>query len=127
MKLLKGSEDYRTRPRQPEVHPLNHLYPLELNITHQPKVVTPQSQEYEELVNMDVDSEFDFSENDGCDNFVSHTEIPSDLPVQNINPEPVPSLNDEIPLSSDPAPTVRYSGRGRRIKPRTGFEDYVMD
>ena len=129
VKLLKGSEDYQTRPRQPEVHPLNHLYPLELNITHQPKVVTPQSQEYEELVNMDVDSEFDFSENDGCDNFVSHTEIPSDLPVQNITPEPVdPSLNDsEIPLSSEPAPTVRYSGRGRRIKPRTGFEDYVMD
>ena len=111
-------------------------FPLELNITHQPRVVPPQSQEYEDLVNMEVGSEFDFSENvneeDSPDDALSPIETPLSMLTNNLNPESVdPSLDDEIPHHNDPEPPkvepTRFSGRGRRIIPRTGFEDYVMD
>ena len=138
VKLLKGTEDYRTRPRQPEVHPINHLYPLELNITHQPRVVIPQSKEYEDLVNMDINSEFDFSEesvnpedfNDPAD--IIETQA-STLEDQNLSLEPVAqSLSDkQVPHSTGDEPPivepVRYSGRGRKLVPKRGFEDFVTE
>ena len=138
VKLLKGTEDYRTRPRQPEVHPINHLYPLELSITHQPCVVVPQSQEYEDLVNMEVDTDLDYSE-DSVD-YVEHNEPSGPFesilaPPEDNCPSPSPvvqTLSDNLdaPVSEEEqiqVEPVRYSGRGRKIIPRKGWEDFVPE
>ena len=131
VKLLKGSADYLERPRQPEVHPINHLFPLELNITHQPKVVVPQNLEYVELLNMEVDTEEDSGRTDG-------EEDQEELPLADQSPSPV--LESEGPLElvaveeSGPFPShetpviepVRYSKRGRKILPKK-YEDFVTE
>ena len=122
VKLLKGTADYETRPRQPELHPINHLYPLELSITHQHRVATPANQEYEDLVHMDVDSEFDFTcSNDDytgqedCDDPIDQAElaVPTDCdtgredcngPTDQAEPM-VPTLEDSN-LSSEPVAPI---------------------
>ncbi|CAL4146372.1 unnamed protein product [Meganyctiphanes norvegica] len=58
VKLLKASADYETRPRQPELHPINHLFPLELSITHN-HIIPPQDDI--DIAQAEVEPEFDFS------------------------------------------------------------------
>ena len=33
--VLKGSADYLSKKREPKIHPVKHLYPVELSITHE--------------------------------------------------------------------------------------------
>ena len=33
--VLKGSADYLSKKREPEIHPVKHLYPVELSLTHE--------------------------------------------------------------------------------------------
>ena len=113
VKILKGTADYLTRPRQPELHPVNHLFPLELNITHNHRVTIPDNQEYQDLVHMDVNEELDFSgflpDDDGredCDDPIDPSE-----------------LSDPI-LEDNSSETIRYSSRGRRIIPKK-YGDFV--
>ena len=98
VKLLKSAPDWREKKRHPEVHPINHLFPLELNITHQPKVNTPQGQDFEELLNGGVEAEYDFSESlsendinlEDNDDSIDPVESPvSELEVQEPNDQPI--------------------------------------
>ena len=43
--VLKVSADYLTRKREPEVHPISHLYPLELSLTHEYRTPLPKVNE----------------------------------------------------------------------------------
>ena len=138
VKLLKGTADYQTRPRQPELHPINHLFPLELNITHLHRVAIPSTREYEDLVNKDVDSEFDFTNLDesdtgrgSCDDPIDQVEL-AVPPLEDsiLSSEPLAQLSDGAsPLVAEveqlDVEPPRYSNRGRRIIPRKGYEDFV--
>ena len=137
VKLLKGTADYQTRPRQPELHPINHLFPLELNITHLHRVPAPSSQEYEDLIHMDVNSDLDFTNvefdtgRESCNDSIDQVELTMP-PLEDSIPcsEPVAHLSDRTsPLGTqDQQPdvaSIRYSNRGRRIIPRKGYEDFV--
>ena len=53
--VLKGSADYLKRKREPEVHPVNHLYPLELNLTHEYRSSLPDMEVLPDGVNPDLD------------------------------------------------------------------------
>ena len=33
--VLKGSADYLSKKREPKIHPVKHLYPVELSLTHE--------------------------------------------------------------------------------------------
>ena len=94
VKLLKSAPDWREKKRYPEVHPINHLFPLELSITHQPKVNTPQGQDFEELLNGEVEAEYDFS------GFLSENDIDledDDDPIDPVD-SPVSELEVQEPI-----------------------------
>merc|ERR1712082_438543 len=82
-KVLKGCANYLTRKREPEVHPVKHLYPLELSLTHEYKIPLPTISDLpvdEPGLNYDNIEEFDDSfdaedsvscEPEGSDNVLS--------------------------------------------------------
>ena len=113
VKLLKGTADYQTKPRQPELHPINHLFPLELNITHQHRVATPTNQEYDNLVHMPVDSAFDFtSSTNDCDTDREDCDDPIDqaeLSVPNDYDTGREDCNDPIVPAGSTVPTLKDS------------------
>ena len=113
VKILKGTADYLTRPRQPELHPINHLFPLELNITHNHRATIPANQEYQDLVHMDVNAELDFS------GF-----LPDDEGREDCDDPIDPSELSEPILEDNSSETTRYSSRGRRIVPKK-YDDFV--
>ena len=39
--VLKGSADYLNKKREPEIHPVKHLYPVELSLTHEYTIPLP--------------------------------------------------------------------------------------
>ena len=38
MSVLKGSADYLNKKCEPEIHPIKHLYPVELSLTYDYKI-----------------------------------------------------------------------------------------
>ena len=153
--VLKGSADYLKRKREPEVHPVNHLYPLELSLTHEYRSSLPDVEivpedinpvldftNYEEPSNESLDETILQSSEHGFDtdgmepNFVP-TASPSDLSLTNLEPTGLPSdsvLPNLVPTAASSnvvepnlsaAPPVQFSRRGRRIKPPPGHADFV--
>ena len=102
VKILKGTADYQTRPRQPELHPISHLYPLELSITHRGRAATPDNDAIENLRNIEIEPDLDFS-NDS---------------------EQVDVVGEQVAQDNTyEAPQIQFSGRGRPIIPpdRLGY------
>ena len=153
--VLKGSADYLKRKREPEVHPVNHLYPLELSLTHEYRSSLPDVEivpedinpvldftNYEEPSNESLDETILQSSEHGFDtdgmepNFVP-TASPSDLSLTNLEPTGLPSdsvLPNLVPTAMSSsvvepnlsaAPHVQFSRRGRLIKPPPGHADFV--
>ena len=125
--VLKGSADYQSRKREPELHPVNHLYPLELSLTHNYQAPLPSI----ETLPGEIAPELDFR------NFEDVGETLDEPALDNSNladfesdgiVEPalasasIPSdLNDTLPSE----PSVQFSRRGRRIVPPRGHEDFI--
>ena len=153
--VLKGSADYLKRKREPEVHPVNHLYPLELSLTHEYRSSLPDVEivpedinpildftNYEEPSNESLDETILQSSEHGFDtdgmepNFVPIAS-PSDLSLTNLEPTGLPSdsvLPNLVPTAASSnvvepnlsaAPPVQFSRRGRLIKPPPGHADFV--
>ena len=130
IKLLKRTADYITRPRLPELHPIKHLYPLELNVTHQHQVDAPRDNEYEELASQDIEPDLDFSASLDEDeqrqlesnDIVSDSE-PSFAAAAQTSYNAAPFSKETEPLHVEP---IRYSSRGRRLIPRTGYENCLL-
>ena len=99
--VLKGSADYLSKKREPEIHPVKHLYPVELSLTHQYAVPIPSkdSPPMEIVPGTDVreDSVFD---TDVQDSVIVDTE-------------------------SDSAPAVLRNRRGRVIRPPRAHADFL--
>ena len=57
--MLKGSADYLKKKREPEIHPVSHLYPVELSLTHEYKTPLPSVDNLpvESAPNPDVNNE----------------------------------------------------------------------
>ena len=108
--VLRGVADYRTRKRELEVHPINHLYPLELTVTHDHKTPITDA----EIIQV--------REAEG--------ELVDDLPV-NENEELCSNLEDgtkdvDTELTErDVSNLPKLSSRGRMIIPKRGNEDFV--
>ena len=146
VKILKGSADYQKRPRHPEIHPINHLFPLELSITHQSQVVIPESPEYKEVVSRSVDDTWDFSRTniEGPEPsdyppipVLEDLEDPSYCPPEPVLEEPEVSLEPALvasnevgasPVEDDLANVepVKYSLRGRKLVTKK-YADYVTE
>ena len=124
VKLIKGSADYLTRPRMPELHPIKHLYPLELNVTHQHQVDAPRDNEYEELASQDVAPDLDFSASLDEDEQrqLESNDIVSDAAAET-SYNAAPFCDESRPLHVEP---IRFSSRGRRLIPRTGYENCLL-
>ena len=48
--VLKGSADYLSKKREPEIHPVKHLYPVELSLTHEYTVPLPTADNLSEEI-----------------------------------------------------------------------------
>ena len=53
--VLKGSADYLTKKREPKIHPVKHLYPVELCLTHEYTVPLPPLDNLPEEISPDLD------------------------------------------------------------------------
>ena len=127
-KVLKGCADYLSRKREPEVHPISHLYPLELSLTHKYKVPLPTIADLpEDVPGLDYsnieecDDSFDVSdtvawEPDGMQESSSRSAtIPSGINTLN-NDEIVA---DELDNSDSNVltPPVQVTRSGRKVIP----------
>ena len=93
--VLRGTADYRTHKRELEVHPLNHLYPLELTVTHDHK--TPVTQEELDMADIPVSHDL----NSGTNQIQA----------------PIGHTNENNSGENDPN-IPQFSSRGRLLKPR---------
>ena len=122
--MLKGSADYLKRKREPEVHPVNHLYPLELSLTHEYRTALPI--QTTEILPEDIDPELDFSNydepNDELIEEPERTDTDTDGTDLNLVP-PVTSSSVAHNLAADQL--VKFSRRGRLIKPPSRHADFI--
>ena len=142
--VLKGSADYLSRKREPELHPVNHLYPLELSLTHDYRAPLPNVG----TLPVDVDPALDFrNHEDDCEtlledpalegsdhvalesneveepSLVSAT-VPSNIDAQaGFNEIVQAEIHNADLVSSDPA--VQFSRRGRRIITPRAHDDFI--
>ena len=126
-RVLKGSSDYDRRKREPEIHPINHLFPLELNLTH----------EFQNLDTSDLDllpdqvpPDLDFSGYE--DELIATVDETNEIDLQvESDPESVeqwinnPLFMPSLPSSTETVQIPSFSSRGRRIIPKRGNEDFV--
>ena len=127
-RVLKASADYLRRKREPELHPINHLFPLELNLTHDFKGTDVQDlDQIPEQVNPDLDfSGFESEVESGdIDLQVAGDLIPSTSSEEWVeNPLFLPS-SIKNPSDTETIQLPLVSSRGRRIIPKKGNEDFV--
>ena len=134
--VLKGSADYLTRKREPEVHPISHLYPLELSLTHEYRTPLPTIANLPE----DIDPGLDFSNSEEiCDDVFDASDsvaleldevqepvlesatVPSDvntLPLNEIVTADIHNSDDHISLT----PPVQVTRYGRRVVPPSVYQ-----
>ena len=99
--VLKGSADYLTKRREPEIHPVKHLYPVELSLTHQYTVPLPSVDNPPVEISPDPDVREDSAfESEVQDSVIASTE-------------------------SDSAPQVLRNRRGRVIRPPRVHADFL--
>ena len=98
---MKGSADYLSKKREPEIHPVKHLYPVELSITHEG--TTPKIS----IDNPHVETNPDL---DVCEDSVVE-----------------PDVQDPVVVSpkSDSASSVLQSRRGRIIRAPKAHADFL--
>ena len=143
--VLKGSADYLKpkHKREPEVHPISHLYPLELSLTHEYRTTLPDVSS----LPMEIAPEVDFrqSEEVSDDTLVEpaleqYENVPIGTAViePNLISENVPIETDAIESNFVPTastsdltldnlpsvPAVKFSRCGRRVKPPRNA-DYI--
>ncbi|CAL4233677.1 unnamed protein product, partial [Meganyctiphanes norvegica] len=127
-RVLKASADYLRRKREPELHPINHLFPLELNLTHDFKGTDVQElDQIPEQVNPDLDfSGFESEVESGdIDLQVAGDLIPSTSSEEWVeNPLFLPSSINN-PSDTETIQLPQVSSRGRRIIPKKCNEDFV--
>ena len=150
--VLKGSADYLKRKCEPEVHPVNHLYPLELSLTHEYRPSLPDIEVLPEEINPDLDFsnyeeasdeileepvlqgfEHVASDSDRTEPNLVPTASPSDLNLPTASPsnsilpslEPAADTSNIVAPNLTAAPPVQFSRRGRLIRPPPGHADYV--
>ena len=143
--VLKGTADYLKRKREPEVHPVSHLYPLELSITHDFKSPLPEDERlpddvdpelvyrnYDELSEESFFEELESQSTDNADTSLQAVEEPelvdSTIPSDSVNSETsevIPSDPVDPVASGDSNTAVRFSRRGRPIIPKKGNEDFI--
>ena len=109
--VLKGSADYLRRKREPEVHPVNHLYPLELNLTHEYRSSLPDI----EVVPEDVNPNLDFSNYEEAFDAISEEPVLQDsdhVATDRMEPSSVPAAPPSdlnLPTSDLNLPTTSHS------------------
>ena len=99
--VLKGSADYLTKRCEPEIHPVKHLYPMELSLTHEYTVPLPPLDSLPE----EIAPAPDVMEDSVFESDVQGSVIAS--------PE------------SDSIPQVLRNRRGRIIKPPRAHADFL--
>ena len=130
--VLKGTSDYLRRKREPEVHPVSHLYPLELSLTHDHRTPLPDDERLPEGVNPELEfrnyeesSEeplLEEPEFEGFETVAPNVDVIED-PESECDTTP-PDQNNPV-ISENLSSNVRFSRRGRLIIPKRGNEDYI--
>ena len=117
--VLKGSADYLSRKREPEVHPISHLYPLELSLTHEYCTSLPTIDNLPE----EIDPALDFSNTENShDDLVDESDLVAleldgvEEPVLRLGTVPL-DLVDTLPIS----PPVQVTRYGRRVVPPRAY------
>ena len=99
--VLKGSADYLNKKREPEIHPIKHLFPVELNLTHEYAVSLPNND----------------------------TLLEEFAPAQDVNEDSIvePDVQGSATVSpeSETASSPQQSRRGRIIRPPKAHADYL--
>ena len=99
--VLKGLADYLGKKREPEIHPVKHLYPVELSLTHDYTVPQPIANDLSEEV----------------------------VPVPDVNEDSIlePDVQDSAIVcpESEIASTLQQSRRGRIIRAPKAHADYL--
>ena len=142
--VLKGSADYLKHKREPEIHPISHLYPLELSLTHEYRTTLPDVSS----LPVEIAPEVDFRQSEEVSNdtlvepALEHSEnvpigtavmepnlISENVPIETdvIEPNFVPHAStSDLTLDNLPSvPAVRFSRCGRRIKPSSWHDDFI--
>ena len=81
VKLVRGDADYLkgSGGLKPELHSLQHLYPLELSITHPHTTALPDTPDVDSLIEKEVEPDLDFSHDPATPLDMSNIEEMSDL------------------------------------------------
>ena len=122
--VLKGSAEYEKCKREPEVHPISHLYPLELSLTHDYRTTLPD-------VTLPVENvpALDISQSEEASDILVEpvVELAENVPIATDVMEPiVPTvLTSDSNLNDLPSVPVQFSRRGRQINPPLRNADYV--
>ena len=122
--VLKGSAEYEKCKREPEVHPISHLYPLELSLTHDYRTTLPD-------VSLPVENvpALDISQSEEASDILVEpvVELAENVPIATDVMEPiVPTvLTSDSNLNDLPSVPVQFSRRGRPINPPVRNADYV--
>ena len=127
-KVLKGCADYLSRKREPEVHPISHLYPLELSLTHEYKVPLPTNADLlEDIPELDYsnieecDDSFDISDTVACepDGMQESSSRSATVPsgINTLNNDEI--VADELDNSNSNVltPPVQVTRSGRKVIP----------
>ena len=88
VKLVRGDADYLkgSGGLKPELHSVQHLYPLELSITHPHTPALPDTPDVDSLIEKEVEPDLDFSHDPATPLDMSNIEEMSDL-VDNTSKE----------------------------------------
>ena len=121
MKLLRGDADWEKKGGlKPELHSLQHLFPMELSITHPHTSPLPQSPEFKTLCGREVepaqaDAQLHLEQDYGADNVNEDLDaqllLDQDYGTDNLNEEfgedggPGPEVEDETEALNEPETT----------------------
>ena len=125
-KVLKGCANYLSRKRDPEVHPIKHLYPLELSLTHEYNIPLPTIADLpEDDPGLDYgnieecDDSFDASDTAACepDGMQEYSSRSATIPSE-INTLPLIDHSDKVLT-----PPVQVTRSGRKVIPPSFYHN----
>ena len=99
--VLKGSADYLNKKSEPEIHPIKHLFPVELNLTHEYTIPLPTGDTL-------------------LEEFAPDPDVSEDSIV-----EPDVQGSATVSPESETASLTQQSRRGRIIRPPKANADYL--